>query len=289
MCKPILITHYPFPAMLHCGAFRLSVSRPLIMGIVNVTPDSFSDGGQHATSEAAIAHALRLIEDGADMLDIGGESTRPGALPASLEVELQRVIPVVEALRSQDIPLSVDTSKVEVMRAALAAGADMINDVNALRAPGALEALAVSPAAICFMHMRGEPRTMQEAPHYQDVVSEVREFLKERLDAALALGIARGRLVIGPGFGFGKTLEHNLELLRRLAAFQELGVPVLAGLSRKSMLGKITGLEVGERLIPSVAAALIAAQKGANILRVHDVRETRQALQVLAAIQEKDL
>ncbi len=257
------------------------------MGIVNVTPDSFSDGGCHATTETAVEHALRLIEDGADILDIGGESTRPGALPATLDEELRRVIPVVEALRGKDIPLSVDTCKPEVMRAALAAGADMINDVNALRAPGAMEVLAGSRAAICFMHMRGEPRTMQEAPHYHDVVSEVRDFLKERLDAALTLGVAPERLVIDPGFGFGKTLQHNLELLRRLDAFQELGAPILAGLSRKSMLGKITGLEVGERLIPSVAAALIAAQKGAKILRVHDVRETRQALQVLVAIEEE--
>lgn len=273
--------------MLHCGSFRFSLSRPLIMGIVNVTPDSFSDGGCHATTESAVEHALRLIEEGADILDIGGESTRPGALPATLDEELRRVIPVVEALRGKDIPLSVDTSKPEVMHAALAAGADMINDVNALRAPGALEALVESQAAICFMHMRGEPRTMQEAPQYRDVVGEVGEFLGERIAAARELGIARERLLIDPGFGFGKTLEHNLELLRHLGRFAEFGVPLLAGLSRKSMLGAITGLSVGERLIPSVAAALIAAQRGANILRVHDVRETRQALQVLAALQEE--
>jgi dihydropteroate synthase len=271
--------------MLACGNFRFSLSRPLIMGIVNVTPDSFSDGGRHATVAAAVEHALRLIDEGADMLDIGGESTRPGALPASLDEELRRVVPVLEALRGKDVPLSVDTCKPEVMRAAVAAGADMINDVNALRAEGALEAVAASQAAVCLMHMRGEPRTMQDAPEYGDVVGEVLAFLQERLAAAEAAGIARERLMVDPGFGFGKTLEHNVELLRRLGRFQELGVPVLAGLSRKSMLGALTGLEVGERLIPSVAAAVIAALKGAKIIRVHDVRATRQALQVVEAIE----
>ncbi|MBS4096256.1 MAG: dihydropteroate synthase [Sulfuricella sp.] len=272
--------------MLHCGSFRLSLSRPLVMGIVNVTPDSFSDGGQHATTSAAVEHALHLIDEGADILDIGGESTRPGAMPASTEEELRRVIPVIEALRGKDIPLSVDTCKPEVMREALAAGADMINDVNALHAPGALEVLAESQAAICFMHMRGEPRNMQAAPEYQDVVGEVSTFLAERLATAQALGITRERLVVDPGFGFGKNLEHNLELLRHLECFAKLGVPLLAGMSRKSMLGSITGLPVGERLIPSVTAAVLAALKGAKILRVHDVRETRQALQVVAAIEE---
>lgn len=271
--------------MLVCGNFRFSLSRPLIMGIVNVTPDSFSDGGRHATRDAAVSHALRLIDEGADILDIGGESTRPGAQPASLDEELRRVIPVVEALRGKDVPLSVDTCKPEVMRVALAAGADMVNDVNALRAEGALEAVAASQAAVCLMHMRGEPRTMQVAPEYGDVVDEVLAFLRERIAVTEAAGIARERLVVDPGFCFGKTLEHNLELLRRLDRFQELGVPLLAGLSRKSMLGALTGLEVGERLIPSVAAAVIAALKGAKIIRVHDVRATRQALQVVEAIQ----
>ena len=271
--------------MLVCGNFRFSLSRPLIMGIVNVTPDSFSDGGRHATRDVAVSHALRLIEEGVDILDIGGESTRPGAQPASLDEELRRVIPVVEALRGKDVPLSVDTCKPEVMRAALAVGADMINDVNALRAEGALEAVAASQAAVCLMHMRGEPRTMQVAPEYGDVVGEVLAFLQERIAAAEAAGIARERLTVDPGFGFGKTLEHNVELLRRLDRFQELGVPVLAGLSRKSMLGALTGLEVGERLIPSVAAAVIAALKGAKIIRVHDARATRQALQVVEAME----
>ena len=271
--------------MLHCGNFHFSLSRPLIMGIVNVTPDSFSDGGRHDTTSAATEYALRLIEEGADILDIGGESTRPGALAVPLDEELRRVIPVIEALRGHDIPLSVDTCKPEVMRAAIAAGADMVNDVNALLAEGALEAVAASRAAACLMHRQGTPQTMQRQPEYVDVAAEVMAFLAERLAAAERAGIARERLVADPGFGFGKTLEHNIELLRRLDGFRELGVPLLAGLSRKSMLGAITGLEVGERLIPSVAAAVIAAMKGAKIIRVHDVRATRQALQVVEAIQ----
>jgi len=270
--------------MLHCGRFTLPLSRPLIMGIVNVTPDSFSDGGRHDTISAATEHALRLIEEGADILDIGGESTRPGAPEVPLEEELRRVIPLLEALRGCKVPLSVDTCKPEVMRAAIAAGADMINDINALLAVGALEAVAASEVGVCLMHKQGTPQTMQQRPEYADVVGEVKAFLAERVAAAERAGIARGRLAVDPGFGFGKTLEHNVELLRQLGRFQELGVPLLAGLSRKSMLGAITGLEVGERLIPSVAAAVIAALKGAKIIRVHDVRATRQALQVVEAI-----
>jgi dihydropteroate synthase len=269
--------------MLLCGRFTLSLSRPLVMGIVNVTPDSFSDGGRHASTAAAIAHARCLIEEGADILDIGGESTRPGARPVPIDEELQRVIPVLEALRDMEIPLSVDTCKPQVMRAALAAGADMINDVNALRAEGALDAVAATQVAVCLMHMRGEPRTMQSAPEYGDVTGEVLAFLRERVAAAEAGGMTRERLVIDPGFCFGKTLAHNIELLRRLSEFRQLGVPLLAGLSRKSMLGALTGLETGERLIPSVAAAVVAALKGARIIRVHDVRETRQALQIVNA------
>jgi len=213
-----------------------------------------------------------------------GESTRPGAPEVPLEEELRRVIPLLEALRGCKVPLSVDTCKPEVMRAAIAAGADMINDINALLAVGALEAVAASEVGVCLMHKQGTPQTMQQRPEYADVVGEVKAFLAERVAAAERAGIARGRLAVDPGFGFGKTLEHNVELLRQLGRFQELGVPLLAGLSRKSMLGAITGLEVGERLIPSVAAAVIAALKGAKIIRVHDVRATRQALQVVEAI-----
>lgn len=281
---PPLFSH-ALPHMLHCGRFSLSLSRPLIMGIVNATPDSFFDGGCHASSEHAIAHAMRLLEDGADILDIGGESTRPGAGAVSAETELARVLPVVTELVKADVPLSVDTSKPEVMRAVIDAGADMINDVNALRAEGALEAVAGSRVALCLMHMRGEPRTMQRQPQYREVVSEVMDFLAARVAAAERAGIERGRIVVDPGFGFGKTLEHNLELLRRLEHFGTLGVPVLAGLSRKSMLGALTGLAVAERMIPSVAAAMIAAAKGARIIRVHDVKESRQALQIFSAVE----
>lgn len=260
------------------------------MGVVNVTPDSFSDGGLCASTESAVRHATQLIAEGADLLDIGGESTRPGAAPVSVAEELHRVIPVVEALVKLNAPtkvlISVDTSKPEVMRAAIAAGAAMINDVNALQAPGALEAVAGSNVAVCLMHKQGEPRDMQHNPHYQDVVAEVKDFLQQRLHAAQAAGISLERLVIDPGFGFGKTLEHNLELLRQFDRFTDMGVPVLAGLSRKSMLGKITGNEVGDRIYASVAAALLAAAKGARILRVHDVKATRDALAVFNAVEK---
>lgn len=255
------------------------------MGIVNVTPDSFSDGGRHDSTDAAIAHALRLVDEGADMLDIGGESTRPGAAAVDAEQELQRVIPVLQGLFDCGVPISVDTSKPAVMRAAIQAGADMINDVNALRADGALQTVAGSEAAVCLMHMQGEPRTMQHDPQYQNVVSDVKDSLAARIAAVEQTGIARNRIVIDPGFGFGKTLEHNLTLLRHLGDFQALGVPILAGLSRKSMLGALTGLPVTERMVPSVAAAVIAAMKGAKILRVHDVKETRQALQIVSAVE----
>ncbi|PWB52710.1 MAG: dihydropteroate synthase [Nitrosomonadales bacterium] len=272
--------------MLHCGRFTLSLDRPLIMGIVNVTPDSFSDGGHFYSSARAIQHARQLIEQGADLLDIGGESTRPGAQAVGIEEELERVLPVVEGLGDCGVPLSVDTLKPGVMRAAIQAGADMINDVNALRAEGALQAVAGSSAAVCLMHMQGEPRTMQQSPLYQDVVAEVKAFLDARIAAAEQAGIQRERMVIDPGFGFGKTLEHNLDMLRKLESFASLGVPLLAGLSRKSMLGVLTGLPVGERMAPSVAAAVVAAMKGARILRVHDVKETRQALQIFNALGE---
>lgn len=265
-----------------------SVKRPLIMGVVNITPDSFSDGGLYTSTESAIRHAARLIAEGADLLDIGGESTRPGAASVSTAEELRRVIPVVQALvsRNMNTPVSVDTSKPEVMRAAIAAGAAMINDVNALQATGALEAVAKGNAAACLMHRQGDPRSMQHNPHYQNVVAEIKDFLQQRLNAAQAAGIPLERLVIDPGFGFGKTLGHNLELLRQLDSFTGMGVPVLAGLSRKSMLGKITGNEVGNRVHASVAAALLAATKGARILRVHDVKATRDALAVFNAVEK---
>lgn len=255
------------------------------MGIVNVTPDSFSDGGRYRSTELALEHARRLVADGADMLDIGGESTRPGAEAVGLEQELARVLPVVEGLVASGVPISVDTAKPEVMAAAIRAGADMINDVNALRADGALDVVAGANVALCVMHMQGEPRTMQQQPHYRDVAAEVGDFLAQRVAALEQAGIARERIVVDPGFGFGKTLEHNLLLLRHLELFAKKGLPVLAGLSRKSMLGTLTGLAVEDRMLPSVAAAVIAAMKGARIIRVHDVKETRQALQIVSAVE----
>ena len=266
------------------GFGSLASRRPLIMGIINVTPDSFSDGGLCASTEDALRHAACLIEQGADWLDIGGESSRPGSIPVDMEEELRRIIPVVEALASMDVSVSVDTSKPEVMRAAIRAGAAMINDVNALRVPGALEAVAAGGVAACLMHMQGEPRSMQADPRYDDVVAEVKGFLRQRLAAALAAGIQRDRLVIDPGFGFGKTHDHNIELLRHLDRFSDLGVPMLVGLSRKAMLGKMTGRNVGDRLHASVAAALLAVIKGAGIVRVHDVKATRDALAVYNAV-----
>ena len=255
------------------------------MGVVNVTPDSFSDGGRFPDAARAVAHARALIDQGADILDIGGESTRPGALPVPLEEERRRVLPVLEALAGGAVPVSVDTRTPALMREALAAGAAMINDINALLAPGTLDIVAGSDAAICLMHKQGEPQHMQDNPHYDDVVREVREFLGDRIAAAQAAGIARERIVVDPGFGFGKTLEHNLALLRGLRQFEALQVPLLAGLSRKGMLGRITGREVGERVHASVAAALIAVQNGASMVRVHDVAATRDALEIWNAVQ----
>jgi dihydropteroate synthase len=271
-------------SVLHCGKFRLPLDRPLIMGIVNVTPDSFSDGGRFFDASRAIEHGRRLAVEGADILDVGGESSRPGAVAVSASEELRRVLPVIDALAPVGVPISVDTVKPEVMREAVAAGASIINDIAALQAPGALEAAAGMDAAVCLMHMQGEPRTMQQEPHYDDVVIEVRDFLARRIEAARAAGIARERLIVDPGFGFGKLLEHNLALLRQLERFAGLGACVLAGLSRKSMLGQITGRGVDGRMLASIAAALIAAQKGARILRVHDVAETRDALAVFDAV-----
>jgi dihydropteroate synthase len=270
---------------LQCGKFKLSLERPLIMGVINVTPDSFSDGGHHFDTERAVEHALCLIEEGADLLDIGGESTRPGAAPVDLAEERRRVLPVLKALAGGKVPVSVDTRKPELMREALAAGADMVNDVGALAAPGALEAVAASPAAVCLMHMRGDPGTMQASPSYRDVVREVREYLAGRIAEAERAGVRRDRIVADPGFGFGKNLDHNLALLRAFANFGGLGVALLAGLSRKAMLGKITGREVGDRVHASVAAALIAVQNGAHMVRVHDVAATRDALAVWQAVK----
>jgi len=258
------------------------------MGIVNVTPDSFSDGGRYHDPARAVAHARQLVEEGADLLDIGGESSRPGAQSVSAEEELRRVLPVIEALAGVGVPLSVDTVKPEVMRRAAAAGASVINDIAALQAPGALEAAAASDAAVCLMHMQGEPRTMQADPSYGDVVAEVRDFLAARVAAAQAAGIAAERIVVDPGFGFGKRLAHNLALLRQLGQFADLGACVLAGLSRKSMLGEITGRKVSQRDTASVAAALLAARNGARILRVHDVAATKDALAVWAVVENRE-
>ncbi len=270
--------------ILRCGAFALNLSRPLVMGVVNITPDSFSDGGKFLAANAAIDHGLQLIEEGADILDIGGESTRPGAEPVNIAEELRRVLPIIQAMQGKNVPISIDTMKPEVMKAAIRAGASMVNDVNALRADGALEVCAESNVGVCLMHMQGSPRTMQLEPSYSDVVAEVKTFLLDRAQACERAGIARDRIVIDPGFGFGKNREHNLTLLRRLKEFRELGYAVLAGLSRKSVLGKITGQEVVSRVPASVAAAMLAAQTGAHIVRVHDVRATKDALAILHAV-----
>ena len=256
------------------------------MGVLNVTPDSFSDGGKFERLDDAVAQGVRMAEEGAAIIDIGGESTRPGSQSVSLDEELRRVIPVIERLRSRTrVILSVDTSKAEVMRAAAAAGAAMINDVRALREPGALEAASNSGCAVCLMHMLGEPRTMQNAPTYRDVVREIRQFLEERVAACVAAGLADERIVLDPGFGFGKTQAHNLELLRRLSELSVNGLPILAGLSRKSMIGAITGRPADERVHGSVALAVIAALNGARILRVHDVAATVDALNIVSAVQ----
>jgi dihydropteroate synthase len=271
---------------LACAGRILKLDRPRVMGIVNVTPDSFADGGEHATTEAAIAHGLALAGEGADILDVGGESTRPGAEDVSVEEELRRVVPVIEALAQQTaLPISIDTSKPEVMRAAVAVGAGMINDVYALRRKGALDAAAELGVPVVLMHMLGEPRSMQEAPRYDDVVADVHRFLAERIFAAEMAGIAKKNIVVDPGFGFGKTGEHNLLLLAQLERFRELGVPILAGLSRKKTIGALTGRDdPRQRVHGSVAAHLIAAQRGAMLLRVHDVAATVDALKVWNAV-----
>ena len=257
------------------------------MGVVNVTPDSFSDGGLYASTNKAVQHAQRLIDDGVDILDIGGESTRPGSESVNEAEELSRVIPVIQALSDTNVAVSIDTSKPEVMRQAIKAGATMVNDVNALRAPGAIEAVKEEcHVLVCLMHMQGEPRRMQKNPQYTDVVADVMDFLRQRLTIMQAAGITKERLIIDPGFGFGKTLDHNLELLRNLDRFLCLDVPILAGISRKSMLGTITGNAVDHRRYESIAAALLAVINGAKIIRVHDVKATKDALAVYVAVND---
>jgi dihydropteroate synthase len=265
---------------------QLAHQAPLVCGIVNVTPDSFSDGGRYIDPTAAIDHGHAHIAQGAELLDVGGESTRPGARPPSVADEIARVVPVIEALaRSASIPISVDTSRPEVMREAVAAGACLINDVRALRYPGALAAAAELDVPVCLVHMRGEPHTMQQSPQYVDVLTEVRAFLLHRVEACVQAGIPREHIVLDPGFGFGKTLQHNLDLLAQLHHIADIGLPVMAGLSRKGMLGAITGRDVQHRQVASAAAALIATQNGASLLRVHDVAETVDALAVLRAVR----
>jgi dihydropteroate synthase len=271
----------------NCGKFQLDLTTPRVMGIVNVTPDSFSDGGKFSATNLAVEHALKLAEEGADILDIGGESTRPNATPVSLQEELDRVIPVIEALIKQvNIPLSIDTYKPAVMQAAIAAGASMVNDVRALQQDGALEVVANSNAGVCLMHMQGTPQTMQNNPHYNDVVNDVKAFLVARLQASIHAGVSAGRILLDPGFGFGKTREHNITLLQNLESFADLGQPLLVGLSRKSVLGQMTGNDVDARLHASIAASVLSAMKGARILRVHDVKATVEALKVVEAINE---
>ncbi len=272
---------------LQCGRFRLSLGqddRPLIMGVLNVTPDSFSDGGQFDAHDRAIAHAKQMIADGVDIIDIGGESTRPGAPPLPIEEELRRVLPVLDALRDCGKPLSIDTRRPAVMREVLAAGADMINDISGFRDPDSLAAVSDSQCALCIMHMQGDPQSMQLSPHYDDVLAEVRDYLLDRVNAAVAAGICRGRVCIDPGYGFGKTVEHNLTLLSHQSELQRsLAVPLLAGLSRKSTIGVVTGRSVEQRLAGSLAAAVVAAERGARIIRVHDVAESVDALKVWQA------
>ena len=271
-------------SIIQCGRFRLDLSQPQVMAIINLTDDSFTGDGLHGDLSAAVRRAELAVEQGAHMLDIGAESSRPGADSVPDEQELERVVGFIERTRSWNIPLSVDTLKPSVMRAAVEAGADMINDINAFRAPGAIEACAGSNLGLCVMHMQGEPRTMQDDPRYVDVVAEVKAFLDERVNALHGAGVARERIVLDPGFGFGKRTVHNFALLRHLARFRTDGLAVLAGLSRKSMLGAVTGRAVEERMPASVAAALIAVQHGAGIVRVHDVGPTCDALKVWQAV-----
>ncbi|MGB6008543.1 dihydropteroate synthase [Castellaniella sp.] len=271
---------------LQCGRFQLSLERPLVMGIVNVTPDSFSDGNAHFRADQAIAHGLRLIREGADLLDIGGESTRPGAQAVPANEEWRRILPVIQGLRDGGVPLSVDTCKADVMRRAVQAGADMINDISGFAAPDAVDAVRDAGCALCLMHMRGEPRTMQQEPVYDDVVAEVRDYLAAGARRLRDAGIAAERIVLDPGFGFGKTVAHNYALLRHLPQVMGGDYPSLVGVSRKSMIGAVTGRPAAQRLGGSVAAALAGAARGAHILRVHDVADTVDALRVWAAVEQ---
>ncbi|MCC8394931.1 dihydropteroate synthase [Paraburkholderia sp. MMS20-SJTR3] len=281
----------PLPEPLQCGRFKLTFERPLVMGILNVTPDSFSDGGKYTLRDDALRQAEQMVRDGAQIIDIGGESTRPGAPPVPLDEELERVLPLIEALRGANVPLSVDTCKPEVMRHALSAGADLINDIWGFRMPGAIDAVRDSACGLCVMHMLGEPQTMQLGePHYEDVVSEVRDFLEERVETLQQAGIARARISVDPGFGFGKAVvEHNYALLAQLretAPRAASPYPILAGMSRKSMIGAVVGRPAPERVAGSVAAAVCAAERGAAIVRVHDVAQTVDALKVWATLRD---
>lgn len=272
--------------ILDCAGKNVDLGRPAVMGILNVTPDSFSDGGRYSNLERALEHALRMVDEGAAIIDVGGESTRPGSTAVSVDEEIDRVVPVIEHLASRiAVPVSVDTSKPEVMRAAVNAGAGIINDVYGLRRERALDEAARLKVPVVLMHMQGEPKSMQAQPGYRDVVAEVHDFLRGRIGACLDAGIARERILIDPGFGFGKSLDHNLSLLKHLDHFSSLGTPLLVGISRKSMIGTVLDAPVEKRLIGSVTAAVIAAQKGASILRVHDVRETVEAMRLLMAVE----
>lgn len=268
-----------------CNGKSLDLTHPQVMGVLNVTPDSFSDGGDFFSLDKAVARALQMEAEGAAIIDIGGESTRPGAAPVTLEDEIRRVVPVIEALTSRlKVPISIDTRKPGVMRAAIQAGAGFINDINALREPGALEVAAGFAVPVCLMHMQGEPRTMQEDPRYENVVGEVADFLQRRITACEQAGVGRERLLLDPGFGFGKTVAHNLYLLERLNVLTRLGLPLVVGLSRKSMIARLLGLEPGERLPASIALAVLAVERGARLVRSHDVAATWQALQMAVAL-----
>ena len=270
-----------------CGRYEFSLERPILMGIVNITPDSFSDGGRHDHTDAAIAHARKLVAEGANILDIGGESTRPGAAPVALEAELARVMPVLEAVRDSGVAVSIDTCKAEVMRAVLAAGADIINDVTGMRSAQARAVVAAHPnCGICVMHMQGEPRTMQQDPQYEDVVREVHEALLRQAHSLEQLGVGRARISLDPGFGFGKTVAQNYQLIAELETIVSSGYPVVFGAARKSMLGAVTGRAVDQRLAGSIAAALAGVAHGAEVLRVHDVGETRDALIIWQSVKD---
>ena len=287
MCQRASVRRVDGAPRLQCGRFELDLSRPLVMGILNVTPDSFSDGSKDLSLSHALERAHQMLEEGADMLDIGGESTRPGAEPVSLQAELDRVLPVIEALANAGVPLSIDTFKPDVMRHALKAGVDMVNDIRGLQEEGAMEAVAASACGLCVMHMQGEPRSMQVAPSYKDVVQDVREFLAARVVALKQAGISTQRVVLDPGFGFGKTMGQNYTMLRRLREMQVDGLPWLIGLSRKSMLGHVVGREPRERLAASLAAALYGLEQGAHILRVHDVAPTVDAIKIWHTIKDE--